>query len=117
MTEDIQRPPGKTTVAPEVLLTIARLTTLQVEGVHQMSAVPAGVKGFLRREVAEGVHLQVQDDVVYLDIYVVLDHDVNVRETGRRIQQEVARAIRETVGMPVGAVNVHVQDIAYPAEG
>ncbi len=116
MTEDIQRPPGKTTVAPEVLLTIAHLTTLQVEGVSHMSSVPSGVKGFLRREATEGVHLQVQDNVVYLDLYVVLDHDVNVRETGRRIQQEVARAISETVGMPVGAVNVHVEDIAFPNE-
>ena len=38
------RASGKTTIAPGVLLTIARLTTLSVEGVSRLSNVPSGVK-------------------------------------------------------------------------
>lgn len=110
--------PGKTTIAVDVLLTVARLTTLGVPGVNRMGRGPANrVKGFLtRHNLDEGVDIEVQDDVVYADIYVVLDKDVNVRQAGSTIQQEVSRAIMDIVGMQVGWINIHVEDINYLQE-
>jgi uncharacterized alkaline shock family protein YloU len=108
---------GKTTIAPEVLLTIARLTTLNVPGVSRMSSVPGGVNRFFQRGLGEGVRIQIKEDnVVYADLYVILQNDVNIRDVSREIQQHVARSISEMVGMQVGRVNVHVEDIDYPAE-
>jgi uncharacterized alkaline shock family protein YloU len=107
--------PGKTTISVDVLLTIARLTTLEVPGVSRMSNVPT--KRFktmlLHRQEQDGLHIEVVDDLVYTDLYVVLEPDVNIREVGRNIQIAVARAITEMIGMQVGVVNVHVEDIAY----
>ena len=60
------------------------------------------------------MHVEVVDDIVYTDIYVVLESDVNIREVGRNIQSAVARAITEMIGMQVGVINVHVEDIDYP---
>jgi uncharacterized alkaline shock family protein YloU len=108
---------GKTTIAPEVLLTIARLTTLNVPGVSRMSAVPGGVNRFFQRGLGEGVRIQIKENnVVYADLYVILQNDVNIRDVSREIQHNVARSISEMVGMQVGRVNVHVEDIDYPAE-
>lgn len=108
---------GKTTIAPEVLLTIARLTTLGVPGVSRMSPTPGGVNRLFRRGVGEGVRLDIrEDDRVYADLYVILQSEVNVREVSRQIQQHVTRAITDMVGMPVGRVNVHIEDIDYPME-
>lgn len=108
--------PGKTTISIDVILTIAKLTTLDVPGVNRMSQVPS--KRFrtmlLHRQEQDGLHVEVADDVVYTDIYVVLDSDVNIREVGRNIQTAVARAITDMIGMQVGVINVHVEDIAYP---
>jgi uncharacterized alkaline shock family protein YloU len=108
--------PGKTTISVDVLLTIARLTTLEVPGVSRMSNVPT--KRFktmlLHRQEQDGLHIEVVDDLVYTDLYVVLEPDVNIREVGRNIQIAVARAITEMIGMQVGVVNVHVEDIGYP---
>ena len=108
--------PGKTTISVDVLLTIARLTTLEVPGVSRMSNVPT--KRFktmlLHRQEQDGLHIEVVDDLVYTDLYVVLEPDVNIREVGRNIQIAVARAITEMIGMQVGVGNVHVEDIAYP---
>jgi uncharacterized alkaline shock family protein YloU len=108
--------PGKTTISIDVILTIARLTTLDIPGVNRMSQVPS--KRFrtmlLHRQEQDGIHVEVVDDVVYTDIYVVLDSDVNIREVGRNIQTAVARAITDMIGMQVGVINVHVEDIAYP---
>lgn len=108
--------PGKTTISIDVLLTIARLTTLEVPGVSRMSNVPSRrfKTMLLHRQQLEGLHIEVVDDQVYTDLYVVLEPDVNIREVGRNIQIAVARAITEMIGMQVGVVNVHVEDIAYP---
>ena len=108
---------GKTTIAPEVLLTIAQLTTLNIEGVSRLSHVQTGVNQLLKRtQKREGVLIEVVDDVVYADIYVVLKNDVNVRDVSHSIQYEVSRAISEMVGMTVGRVNIHIEDIDYPSE-
>jgi len=108
--------PGKTTISIDVILTITRLTTLDVPGVRRMSQIPS--RRFrtmlLHRQEEDGLHVEVVDDVVYTDIYVVLDSDVNIREVGRNIQSTVARAITDMIGMQVGVINVHVEDIDYP---
>jgi uncharacterized alkaline shock family protein YloU len=107
--------PGKTTVAIDVLTTIARLTTLNVPGVSRMSS-PSGkaVKGLFRRgQYVDGTVIEVKDDLVYADLYLVLSSEVNIRDVSRRVQYEVARAITDMVGMQVGRINVHVEDIDY----
>jgi len=108
---------GKTTIAPEVLLTIARLTTLDVTGVSRMSPVPGGVNRLFKRGISEGVRIDIkEDDTVFADLFVILQNDVNIRDVSRDIQHKVARAISEMVGMQVGRVNVHIEDIDYPTE-
>ena len=113
---DDTRPPGKTTIAPGVLLTIARLSTLDIKGVSHMAPAPGGVSWRPKRSQADGIRIQIEDNRVFADIYVVLAHNVNAREVSRNIQNEVARSITEMVGMEVGRVNIHIEDIAYPTE-
>lgn len=108
---------GKTTIAPDVLLTIAQLTALNVDGVSRLSHVQAGVNQLLKRtQKREGVLIELVDDIVNIDIFVVLKNDVNVRDVSHNIQHEVTRAVSEMVGMTVGKVNVHIEDIDYPLE-
>jgi uncharacterized alkaline shock family protein YloU len=108
---------GKTTIAPGVLHAIARLTTLEVEGVSRMCPTPtAKVNRLFKRPHLEGVDIEVTNDVVYVDLYIVLREGCNIRDVGRSIQSSVARAITDMVGMQVGRVNIHVEDIDYPME-
>lgn len=107
---------GKTTIAPEVLLTIARLTTLKVPEVSRMSTIPGGVNRLFKRGIGEGVRIDIQDDVVTADIYVVVKNNVNIRDVSRNIQHKVSRSISDMVGMQVGKVNVHIEDIDYPED-
>ena len=104
---------GKTTIAPDVLVSIARLTTLNVDGVSRMAEEPSSVNRLLKRGVGGGVQLEIRNDSVFANLSVILKNDVNVREVSHRIQQQVARAISEMVGMQVGRVNIHIHDIDY----
>jgi uncharacterized alkaline shock family protein YloU len=116
--DDIYTTQGKTTIAPDVLLAIAQLTTLNVAGVSRLSAPHGGGVNLLlkRRQAREGVYIDVVDDVVHTDIFIVLDNGINVRDVSQTIQKDVARAISEMVGMQVGHINIHIEDIDYPSE-
>jgi uncharacterized alkaline shock family protein YloU len=107
--------PGKTTIAPEVLLTIARLNALSVPGVSQLSTAPGDVNQFLTRGTNEGVKISVDNGVVYVEIYVILKSNNNVRDVSHAIQAKVSRAIAEMVGMEVGKVNIHIEDVDFPS--
>ena len=113
---DLSRPPGKTTIDPEVLLTIARLTTLGVPGITCLAKIPGGVNRLFKTGTNEGVLISVENNTVYADLYVVVQHDHNVREVSRNIQTHIARAFSEMVGMEVGKVNIHVEDVDYTTE-
>ncbi len=106
-------PSGRTTVSPEVLITIARLSTLAVPGVSRMAPVPGGVNRLFRRGESEGVRLEVENNTVFADLYIVLKSDVNIREVSRNVQKQVARAIQEMIGMEIGHINIHIVDIDY----
>ena len=110
---NIDRPPGKTTVSPDVLISIAKLSALGVPGVSRMAAIPGGVNRLFRKGANEGVRIEIEEEIVYADIYLVLKEDINIREVSRSVQRKVARAIQEMVGMDVGNVNIHIEDIDY----
>lgn len=113
MTEDIQ---GKTTVSPEVLTTIARLSALSVPGVSRMAPVSGGVNKLFKRGIGDGVRIETEENAVFVEVFLILKQDVNIREVSRNVQQNVARAIQEMVGMDVGHVNIHIEDIDFEDE-
>ena len=117
MTEQGYATQGKTTVSADVLLTIARLTTLNVPGVSRLGITP-GIAGRRLKggHVEDGIVIEIQDDIVLTEIFVILHSNLNVQNVARQIQTEVARSISEMVGMRVGSVNIHVVDIDYPME-
>ncbi len=113
MTEKTQ---GKTTVSPEVLTTIARLAALGVPGVSRLAPVSGGVNRLFKRGAGDGVRIETEENTVFVDIHLVLQEDVNIREVSRHVQLTVARAITEMTGMDAGHVNIHIEDIYYKAE-
>ena len=115
----MQTVPGIVTISPEVLVTIAQLTTQDIPGVHEMSIDwTREVNRFLGNErVGDGVQIQVEGNQVVVDLYIIVEHTVNMLQLGRAIQAEVTRAIEEMVGMDVRAVNVHIEDVHYASSG
>lgn len=108
---------GRIEIAPEVLTTIARYTTMGVDGVHMLAPVPADMGRLFRRAVRdEGTLLHYTDNRLTFDIYVLMDPHVNVLETSHRIQEAVVEAIDKMVGIPVEAINVHVEDVVYATD-
>jgi uncharacterized alkaline shock family protein YloU len=107
------RAPGTTTIAPGVLVTIARLSALSVAGVAGMAHIPSGMNRLLRRGSGEGVEIKVDNGCVSVDLYLILERDTYVRDVSKKVQTEVARAIEDMVGMEVNRIDIHIEDIDY----
>jgi uncharacterized alkaline shock family protein YloU len=111
---EIRESVGRIEVAPGVLATIAQVAALRVDGVAKMSAIPADMARLFRRSPrTEGILLDVSDNKVGFDIYVIMDPHVNIMETSRNVQSAVVEAIDTMVGIPIDAVNIHVEDVIY----
>ncbi len=105
---------GRIEVAPEVLVTIARYAVQNIEGVQQMAQVPADIARLFQRGLRQdGVLLDLSENKVRFNIYVIMDPHVNLLETSRTIQTAVTEAIDTMVGIDVAAVNVFVEDVHY----
>ena len=104
---------GRTTIAPDVLVSIVKLTVLSVTGVSSLAPIPGRANRIFRREAIDGVEISVANNTVYDAVHVVFLREVNVRDVSRTIQSQVSRAVKEMVGMEVGKVNVLVEDIDY----
>jgi uncharacterized alkaline shock family protein YloU len=111
--DTIESTPGKVIIAPEVLITIAKLSTLAVPGVARMAAVPGGMDRYLKRGYADGVRIQVSNHTITADLHIVVKGDANLHTVSATVQQEVARALQEMVGMDSKTVNVHVEDVEF----
>jgi uncharacterized alkaline shock family protein YloU len=107
------RAPGTTTMAPGVLVTLAKFTALNVPGVAGIAPKPGGVNRLFRRGTAEGVQIEIDEDRVWIELFLILESDTNVRDVSRKVQAEVARAIEDMVGMDVNRVDVHIEDVYF----
>lgn len=97
-------------MSPEVLGTIASMAALGVQGVSRF--VPAhGARKSVFKGTQDGIRIELEEDLVFVDLFLVLNEAVNIREVCREVQQHVTRAITEMTGLQVGHVNIHVEDI------
>lgn len=111
--EQAPRAPGVTSIAPGVLVRVAQLTALTVEGVAGMAPIPGGVNRLFRKGSGEGVRIEIENNTVSADLHLIMEHGVDVRAVSREVQREVARAMEEMVGMQVERVDVHIEEIEF----
>jgi uncharacterized alkaline shock family protein YloU len=104
---------GKVTIAPNVLVTIVQKTADSVPGVARLCDNIPGVKRLLGlHTVGRGVEVNVVDDEVSVDVYLMAKRNIDLLQMGRQLQHQVTRAIKDIVGMEVREVNVHIEDVA-----
>jgi uncharacterized alkaline shock family protein YloU len=108
---------GKVTIAPTVLTTIVRQTTLDENGVHRLAAAPPKVRDRLAGGVVEdGIAVLVTDAGVHVEVHIVAESDGNMLKLGTALQSRITRALEEMVGMNVAAVDVFIDDVVMPTE-
>ncbi len=104
---------GKVTIAPDVLVTIVQKTSLSEPGVAQLCEHVPGVKRLLGMQTASrGVSISVADNLVTVNVHLTARRGVDLLQMGRNLQAQIARALRDIVGMEASDINIHIDDIA-----
>lgn len=103
---------GRVIIAPEVLVSIARLTTLATPGVAHFCST--GVRAVFGSKDAGSVRVTVEDGQVTVNVRIVVEHGTNMLQLSHDLQARIGRAIQDMVGMDVAAVNVYIADVEFP---
>ena len=106
---------GNIHISEEVLAAIAAASTLEVEGVSALSAnLGSDLAELLgKKSLTKGIHVQMDEDKVKVDVSILLDYGHTIPETGKAVQDNVKNAVENMTGLEVAEVNVNVSGISF----
>lgn len=115
---------GRTTIADGVVEKIAGLAAREVVGVHAMGsgsglsrtfgAVRDRVPGGAKSSVSRGVKAEVGEVQTALDLEIVVDYGVSIRDVARAVRENVVSSVERMTGLEVVEVNIAVSDVKLP---
>ncbi len=110
---------GAVHIHNSVIGVIARLAAAKVPGVVDfVGGLVDGLAGIVGKKSNDrGVHVEIVDNSVVIELNVVLEYGVHIPKVAWQIQQEVRKAVEQMTGKSVRAVNVVVQSVQAPAGG
>jgi uncharacterized alkaline shock family protein YloU len=113
----MEEPLGKVTIAPGVLTTIVRLTTLEQRGVSRLTPMPVKVRGWhgAGATANDGIFIAVTQEGVLVEVHLAAENGINLLKLGEAVQASIVRAIEEMVGMTVASVDVHIDEVVLQA--
>mgnify|MGYP000661816339 CR=1 FL=1 len=108
---------GAVHIHNSVIGVIARLAAAKVPGVVDfVGGLVDGLAGIVgKRSSDRGVHVEVVDNGVVIELNVVLEYGVHIPKVAWQIQNEARKAVEQMTGKSVKAVNVVVQSVQAPA--
>ncbi len=109
---------GRIEVSPTAVATIANHIVLNSYGVVGMSSknLVNGLAHVLRPDSKRGVDVHIDEDRIVVDLYVVIEYGVRIATVAKNIMESVKFGVEKAMGVPITAVNVHVQGLRVSEE-
>ncbi|WP_102345640.1 Asp23/Gls24 family envelope stress response protein [Bacillus sp. Marseille-P3661] len=106
---------GKVEIAPEVIEVIAGFASSEVDGVSSMRGnFAAGVVERLgRKNHGKGIKVELGEDGIVIDVYVVMLFGVSIPDVAKKIQDNIRQALLNMTALEVNEINVHVVGIQF----
>lgn len=104
---------GRITISPAAIATIVSQIATQSYGVVGMAAknLVDGITHALAHDPRHGVEVKILDGHIVIDLYVVVEYGTRISSVAASVANAVQYKVERALGMPVAAVNVHVQDL------
>lgn len=114
---------GRTTIADGVVEKIAGMAAREVDGIHAMGGGVSRTFGAVRdrvpgggKSVTRGVKAEVGEVQSAVDLEVVVEYGVNIKNVCRNVRVSVVDAVEQMAGLEVVEVNIAVSDVKLPDE-
>jgi uncharacterized alkaline shock family protein YloU len=110
---------GRVEVSPTAISSLASQVVLESYGVVGMATkdLASGIVEILQpASHRRGVDVDIDDEQITIDLYVVVEYGTRIATVARNIQSAVKYSVERALGVPVLSVNVHVQDLRISAD-
>ncbi|MEG0855027.1 MAG: Asp23/Gls24 family envelope stress response protein [Terrisporobacter sp.] len=101
---------GQVKISNDVIVTIAGLAALEVEGVETITSL---TDKLLKNN---GVKIQIEDDKVTLDVAITVEYGMSIPDVSMKVQENVKNTVETMTGLEVSQVNIQVQEISFKKE-
>lgn len=109
---------GQVKISEDVIATISGISASEIEGVASMSgSITGNITEILgKKNLSKGVKVVVEEDEVFIDVFVMIEYGVVIPDVSWKIQENVKTTIETMTGLNVAQVNVHIQGIIFKKE-
>jgi uncharacterized alkaline shock family protein YloU len=100
-------------ISPAAIASLVSHAVTQTYGVVGMATPSRAseIAATLSRDPNRGVVVQIDDNAIAIDLYVVLEYGVRIASVATSIINTVRYSVEKHCGLPVQRVNVHVQGL------
>jgi uncharacterized alkaline shock family protein YloU len=106
---------GQITIAPEAIAQIVGHTAAECYGVVGMAGKGRVARLLAREKLTQGIEVTSRDDGLVIDLHVVVEYGLNLAEVAATVRSRVAYEVQRLTGLPVSAVEVHIEDVRRSA--
>ncbi|MER2599064.1 MAG: Asp23/Gls24 family envelope stress response protein [Caldilineales bacterium] len=110
---------GRIQVSQAAITALAADAVKQSYGVVGMSSRNRldELTGPLQRAHQRGVEIREEADGLVVDLYIIVEYGIRISEVASGVMRRVYYTLKESAGLPVQAVNVHVQGLRVNDSG
>src|SRR5699024_1642858 len=103
----------KVEIAPEVIEVITGIAASEVDGISSMRGnfATGVVERFGKKSHTKGVKVELTENGVLIDLYVVLICGVSIPKVAQQLQINIKQIIKNMTALEIDEINVHVVGI------
>ncbi|EST32836.1 Asp23/Gls24 family envelope stress response protein [Streptomyces niveus] len=113
-------PRGTTTIADNVVATIAGIAVRETDGIYALGGSASRALGSVRDKVAKstdlsrGVQVEVGEVQAAVDVDVIVEYGEPIADDAKEIRTRVTDAVGKMTGLEVVEININVLDVHLP---
>lgn len=104
---------GSINVSPRAIATIAYHAALQSYGVVGLTSknLVDGITQVLVKDPTKGIEVHYDNREIQIDLYIIVEYGTRVKSVANSVSNTVRFQVEKALGMPIGAINVHVRGL------
>jgi uncharacterized alkaline shock family protein YloU len=108
-----ETPQGTIEISPNAIATLASHAALQTYGVVRMATpnLASDLAASFTRDPNRGIIVKQDGSQIIIDVYVIIEYGTRIASVANSLINGVRYTVEQSIGIPVGQVNVHVQGL------
>jgi len=104
---------GRIIISPRAIATIVARAASQSYGVVGVAPknIVDGLANALAHDPRHGVDVQMNGDEILIDVFIIVEYGTRISSVATSVANAIQYNVERAIGVPVAAVDVHVQGL------